>query len=225
MRPNEADYKVYILGNAQSMNESAQNALLKILEEPPEYAIFILTVTNKAAMLETVLSRAVVFTLEGVDEPTAEEYILSVNGELDSSDVRNALEAWNGNIGKALESLNDGKLSEISSLSSDITKSLLSENEYDLIKACSVFAGDRETLVLPLSMLKAVFRDALVYGESDLMSGNEEAAKLISSRFSKGKILKLIEACERMRILALKNGNNAILITKLSYELKRALGR
>ena len=66
MTPNEADYKIYILVNAHLMSVQAQNAILKVLEEPPAYVRFILTVENKSALLPTVLSRSVVFRLEGV---------------------------------------------------------------------------------------------------------------------------------------------------------------
>lgn len=62
--PNEADYKVYILGNASSMGGEAQNALLKTLEEPPANVVLILTVPSKTLLLATVLSRSTVFTLE-----------------------------------------------------------------------------------------------------------------------------------------------------------------
>ena len=81
--PNEADYKIYILGNCQCMNESAQNALLKVLEEPPEYAVFFLTVDNKSALLETVLSRSTVISVEGVSANIGADYICSHNPDID----------------------------------------------------------------------------------------------------------------------------------------------
>lgn len=65
---NEADYKIYILGNASSMGSEAQNALLKTLEEPPAQVILILTVTSKTLLLDTVLSRSVVFTLDEAEQ-------------------------------------------------------------------------------------------------------------------------------------------------------------
>ena len=61
--PNESDCKVYILKNAQEMNEQAQNAFLKILEEPPLYVYFIILTTSKASMLDTVLSRVSTYNL------------------------------------------------------------------------------------------------------------------------------------------------------------------
>lgn len=62
--PNEADRKVYVLERAETMSASAQNALLKILEEPPGYVSFIILTASKNAMLQTVLSRTTVYTLD-----------------------------------------------------------------------------------------------------------------------------------------------------------------
>ncbi len=61
--PNEAQRRVFILHNMQFANEQAQNALLKILEEPPEFVRFILTAPVSSVMLITILSRAAVFSL------------------------------------------------------------------------------------------------------------------------------------------------------------------
>ena len=57
IRPFEGDAKVYIIKGAQAMNIQAQNALLKILEEPPEYASFILQTDSASALLPTIRSR------------------------------------------------------------------------------------------------------------------------------------------------------------------------
>ena len=61
--PMEADTKIAVLCEAQLMNEQAQNAFLKILEEPPEFAVFILLSSTKSVFLSTILSRVTVYTL------------------------------------------------------------------------------------------------------------------------------------------------------------------
>ncbi len=61
--PNEANKKVFILENAHTMGQEGQNALLKILEEPPSYVVFILLSSSSTGFLSTVLSRATVFSL------------------------------------------------------------------------------------------------------------------------------------------------------------------
>ena len=62
-RPNEAPRKVYLLHRAQDMSREAQNALLKILEEPPQDLLFLLTCDHAKSLLPTVCSRAQIFSL------------------------------------------------------------------------------------------------------------------------------------------------------------------
>jgi len=57
--PNEASKKVYIINDADTMNQNAQNAFLQMLEEPPAHAIFVLKAANPASLLPTVRSRCV----------------------------------------------------------------------------------------------------------------------------------------------------------------------
>lgn len=61
--PNEAERKVYIIAGAHKMNETAMNAFLKVLEEPPSYVNFILECEDKAMLLQTVKSRCVAFRM------------------------------------------------------------------------------------------------------------------------------------------------------------------
>jgi len=79
--PNEANCKVYVLHNAQSMTVEAQNALLKLLEEPPDYVCLILTAPTGKKLLPTVISR--VFTLslgEAVEEALDREREEKIHG-------------------------------------------------------------------------------------------------------------------------------------------------
>lgn len=73
--PNDGDRKVYVLEDSQNMNDSSENALLKILEEPPAGVYFILTCDSRAAMLPTVLSRATVVSLLGETAEFSEETV------------------------------------------------------------------------------------------------------------------------------------------------------
>lgn len=66
IRPNEGRHKVYLIPRAQDMTESAQNALLKLIEEPPAYAVFLLLATTAEKLLPTVRSRCAELRLEPV---------------------------------------------------------------------------------------------------------------------------------------------------------------
>ncbi len=64
VKPFESRYKIYIIPDSDKMEPPAQNALLKILEEPPKYCTIILLCENKMHFLPTVLSRCTVFQLK-----------------------------------------------------------------------------------------------------------------------------------------------------------------
>ena len=73
--PNEAARKVYILDEAETMNPAAQNAALKLLEEPPAGAVFLLCTVNPLLLLPTVRSRCASVTLGGGERDGADEAV------------------------------------------------------------------------------------------------------------------------------------------------------
>ena len=74
--PNDCEKSVFIVSEAQYMNPQAQNALLKILEEPADYVTFILTCNSKSAFLETIISRATDYILSSEEENQTDESFL-----------------------------------------------------------------------------------------------------------------------------------------------------
>lgn len=82
VRPNEAERKVYIVREADTMNLSAQNAALKLLEEPPKGVIFLLCVSNAGKLLPTVRSRCVELVLNGQAGAEDEESLKTATGYL-----------------------------------------------------------------------------------------------------------------------------------------------
>lgn len=226
MQPNEAQCKVYILANAHCMSMSAQNALLKVLEEPPSYVVFILTLTNKSAMLSTVLSRSVVVTLEGVDADEGAKYITEHFDGADSDTLRARLSEQGGNIGKVLDTIQDGRASELAKSCIEICSALVSDNEYDLLKACSIFQKDRQAVVFAMDYLKNIFRDSLVYGcGADMLTGSMETIAMLKNKLTRQKLIDLIQICDKLKEMALMNTNNSLLITKICYSLREAVRR
>lgn len=226
VQPNEAEYKVYILGNADCMSISAQNALLKVLEEPPSYVVFILTAGSKSMLLETVLSRCVVVSLEGVSADEGAKYICSENDSIDFSEAGAAVETFNGNIGKAYDSLKNGKTDELTQSCRNICRALVEDNEYELLKACSVFQKERQSVISAGDFLKNIFRDALVYGEnSSSVSGQRDIAKILKTKLTEKKLIDLINVCDTLKTMAVMNSNHSLLVTKVCYSLRQAAGR
>ena len=75
VKPYSSRYKIYIVDEAEKMNQQAQNALLKTIEEPPAYAVIILLTTNADAFLPTILSRCVVLNLKVVSDDKIKKYL------------------------------------------------------------------------------------------------------------------------------------------------------
>jgi DNA polymerase-3 subunit delta' len=78
LKPIISQRKVYIINNAEEMTEEAQNALLKVLEEPPVYVTIIMVTSNKEKLLKTIKSRCVILKFNGLSKEELSKYY---NGE------------------------------------------------------------------------------------------------------------------------------------------------
>ncbi len=77
VRPFEAANKVYIITDGAALTVESQNAMLKVLEEPPEYAVFVIITASASVLLPTILSRAVKLRFMPLSEGRMREYIRS----------------------------------------------------------------------------------------------------------------------------------------------------
>ena len=98
--PNEAEAKVYIFPEADTMNINAQNAFLKLLEEPPAFVSFLLCVKNPEALLETVRSRCGEERLPGAEEPVDPQLRKRAEGFLAVRRDRAELLRWSTSMEK-----------------------------------------------------------------------------------------------------------------------------
>lgn len=98
-RPSNGDKKVYVINNAHFLNAQAQNALLKTLEEPPEYVIIILICQRIEAFLPTIISRINRIHFDGINDELLKSYIKE-KYDADFSD--NVIEYFGGSIGNAI---------------------------------------------------------------------------------------------------------------------------
>lgn len=99
VKPFSADKKVIIIPGCEKMGVPAQNALLKMLEEPPSYVVFILLTTNSSYFLDTVLSRSIKLSFNPYTDEEIRKVLLS-KGYLNVSEA--VISCADGNIGKAL---------------------------------------------------------------------------------------------------------------------------
>lgn len=105
IRPNEGERKIYLLENADHMNASAQNAMLKLLEEGPKYAAFLLLCDNAGGMLQTVRSRCEELSLLPVPLRECQAWLTAKFPTKSPEEVRNAALSCQGILGRAVEQL------------------------------------------------------------------------------------------------------------------------
>ena len=75
IQPNESEYKIYLFPRAQDMGLPGQNALLKILEEPPKYGVFLLLTDNPDKLLPTVRSRCTELNMQALPEDVLRSHL------------------------------------------------------------------------------------------------------------------------------------------------------
>ena len=106
IRPNESDYKIYLF--PQDLGVEGQNALLKILEEPPKYGIFLLLTDNPEKILPTVRSRCTELKMQALPRETLEMYLSARFPDAAREDIAAAAARSGGFLGQALELLASG---------------------------------------------------------------------------------------------------------------------
>lgn len=101
IQPNEADRKIYLFPRAQDMGIPGQNALLKVLEEPPAYGVFILLSDNPEKLLPTVRSRCTELSLQSLPEDVLRAQLLKEFPQAQPEDISGAIARSGGYLGQA----------------------------------------------------------------------------------------------------------------------------
>ena len=137
--------RVILIKNAELLNQSSANALLKMLEEPPQGVIFILTVRQDTDLLPTIVSRSVIYRVHspGIDQCEA-EIVRRVDG-CTAERAHETAELFDGNIGLSLRSLTDGSFSAVSIAGREFCKAAVKKDRYTMMKWLTE-AGDRNDL-------------------------------------------------------------------------------
>ena len=110
VRPNEAEHKIYLFPRAQDMGIPGQNALLKVLEEPPSYGVFILLTDNPDKLLPTVRSRCTELALSALPQALLRRELSRQFPQVESGDMDAAIFASGGYLGQAQALLSSGNL-------------------------------------------------------------------------------------------------------------------
>ncbi len=198
IRPYESPYKIYIVEEASKMTPQAQNALLKTIEEPPDYVVIMLLTENREALLPTILSRCVSLNLHPVSDDEMKEYLMK---QMHVPDYQAEIEASfaQGNIGKAKKAAESRDFMESVEYCIRIMKKAKQMEIYELVDAVKQLSSDKKSIYDKLDLFEMWFRDVLLFKATKEVDGLifKEEINAISERASTSSyegIQKIIEA-------------------------------
>ncbi|MEG2039204.1 MAG: AAA family ATPase [Oscillospiraceae bacterium] len=221
--PNDGDYTVVIIREAELLNIASQNALLKLIEEPPAHLVFILTVTNRHSMLDTILSRVVSIS---VSVPTVKQcYSVLADFVHDKTDEEYhvAAQLSNGNIGIAINLLESDDVTKLYTQVRSLAKTMVIGSEYELLTALYPFEKDRDLLLTVLSLLQGLFVEMLLYKNG--VPTEDEDLILLVNRITPLQTKSFIDIIEKVQFMTAQNTDRSVLLSSFCAAIKNATER
>lgn len=209
LRPNESERRVILLEGADQMNPVAVGALLKILEEPPSYLVFILTADNMDAMPDTIASRCVCLELSEVPRLQAEKWLVRQFPDEDAILIDRALLCGGGNLGRCIAFLKGEREAASFELALTVMKSLTTGREFDIMTALSPLEGDREGFLQLLTDLDQLAGQIARAGF--ILPESSEIAHLAAG-ISPARAIRIHQLGDGLRRRLILNGNLSLLL-------------
>ncbi len=162
IKPYSSPRKVYIMNEGEKMTPQAQNALLKTLEEPPEYAVILILTTNVDALLPTVLSRCVVLNMKPVQDKKVKEFLMK---ELEVPDYKAGIcvAFARGNIGKAKMLASSEEFDKVKDEAITLVKYINDMEINEIVKAIKNISEYKFEITDYLDILSVWYRDVLLF--------------------------------------------------------------
>lgn len=172
INPISAPCKVYIIEDAETLTVQGQNALLKMAEEPPENVYFLLLTQNRHMLLQTILSRAVCYSMAPLSFEEAKSVLGKVRGA-DEEKIETALKLSGGYVGIAKEFLKGETLMKDIAATGEFLNALASGSEYEIMLAGSPLVEGKDKIKGMLTAMASGVSDAV-----HIKSGVKQSLKM-----------------------------------------------
>ena len=205
IKPYSSPRKIYIVNEGEKM--TPQNALLKTLEEPPEYAVIVILTTNVEALLPTVLSRCVVLNMKPVSDALVKKYLMEQLGVPDYK--ANICVAFaRGNIGKAKLLASSEEFEKVKDEAISLVKNINDMEIHEIVKAIKKISEYKFDVNDYLDILMAWYRDVLFF----------KATKDVNSLVFKEEIQQIMRVSDRSTYEGIETIVNALQSAKKRLE-------
>lgn len=224
IKPYSALHKIYIIDEADKMTEQAQNALLKTIEEPPEYAIIILLTDNVNRLLPTILSRCVTLNLKAVDSELMKAYLMKEHAIPDYMAELSA-KFSRGNVGTAIRYASSENFVNSKEAVLHLLKYIDDMELYEIVESIKQFSENKLEINDYIDLMLLWYRDILMFKvtkDANLLLYKNEY-KYISQQASKRDyegIENIINAMDKAKMRLKANVNFEIAIELMLLTIK-----
>ena len=224
LKPYSNSHKVYIVEDAELMNNAAQNAILKTIEEPPEYAVIILLTTNISALLQTVLSRCVKLDMQPLKKEVVKKYLMEKEKVVDyQADI--AVSFAGGNLGKAIELSKSQDFAEMLDEVIQLLRYIKDMQAYEVVAAVKRASEYKFRFTDYIDLMILWFRDVLVYKASqnvnELIFKDEiQTIKKHAAKSSYNGIEHILEAMNKAKLRLKANVNFDVAIEMMFLTIR-----
>lgn len=182
MKPYLADKRVFIVPNAEKMNAQAQNALLKIFEEPPAYCVIILITQNDNMLLQTIRSRAITMRFGVLDDSEVKDYV--ANKGMDVADI--VVRLASGSIGMALELGENEELDDVLGTFVEMFRKIGAGTADCIYSLIDYFQREKKNSDVLFDIMLVMLRDTMLGKKTDLVIDGLNNKKTV-------RIIELVE--------------------------------
>ncbi len=214
VRPNESDRKVYIF--PQELGIEGQNALLKVLEEPPAYGVFILLSDNPEKLLPTVRSRCTELRLLALPERILRAELKRDFPTSDEQSMEAAIRRSGGYLGQAKALLDDGA---VTAQTEDFVKSFSGRDTLGLLQVyCSMERWKRDVAIPEWQTWLQLLQGALT-SQAGQQSPSPFARQLAGNRSSR-ELMQAVDVLQKVIEYAQGNVSVAAICGYLQWALR-----
>lgn len=162
IKPYSGPQKIYIVSEGEKMTVQAQNALLKTLEEPPEYAVILILTDNVNTLLPTILSRCVVLNMKPVRDAQIKEYLME-NMEIPDYKADICVAFARGNVGKARLLANSEEFDKVKEEAITLLKYINEMELHEIVAAIKKINEYKFDVNDYMDILSIWYRDVLLF--------------------------------------------------------------
>jgi DNA polymerase III subunit delta' len=221
-KPLEAIRRVFIIDDADKMNDQAANALLKTLEEPSLSNILILITNRPYSLLPTVISRCLHIRFNPLSIEMVAQFLIDRIG-IDEQKALLLAALSSGSIGRALE-LNSDEVIAFRTETFKLLAATQNDKPLSIIRFGAFWGQDKKEIGLGLDILNSFFRDALIFKETKKTSAliNQDKSSFVASiakRLSGEQILRNIGLVERAGEAIERNSNKSLTLESMAFKL------